>query len=653
MSSPPGHEHGRSVEHIAEGVYEVSPGYVTSCELEPPHFKFYGRRAIVFAEDQVARAKNVAFLVDHVPFLYLPWMVWSNKQSPFFIIPGKKKPWEEFVLGGYRYALPGPMKQEGTIKLDWRRAFGWGVGVDHSFDSERLGRGLLKLYYNEEPNRRRHKDELPKGADDNRYRILWRHRWDPYPDTTMITDIQKYSDIDFRRELLFREEYTEDDQVDSFVSVVKNTPDFTVSGLARKRMNRFQDVDELLPQVTVDARQQRIGDTWFFSESHLDVANWQRKRANSERDSDVVRVDWLQQLSYALNWFRPINLTPKTSVRQTYYTKDIQGSDRNDALRDFVAGQFTMGLESSLKLFRVFPIVTNALGLDINMLRHVLTPTINYLYAHEPTVRNELLDFPAALGPSNTVTFGLENKLQTKRPRQAGGKPTSVDLARFIIALPYSFHGRGNEVGGQLGDWTFDLELYPWRWMRLESDWTTLSHVDPLTQDSRTPRWNLDLVMIGGEGELNIEQANEVQAPAIRTFEPGAQGGLEMLPKGQWYLGYGHRYSTNDKNEDVLQVDWRLSPKWQIGTFHRFTWKEVADGTKRFNNLREYQYTLRRDLHDWIGELVYRVDREFGEELFLTFTLKAYPNMPIGLSESYHEPKFGSQSSPFSPLHAQ
>jgi hypothetical protein len=66
--------------------------------------------------------------------------------------------------------------------------------------------------------------------------------------------------------------------------------------------------------------------------------------------------------------------------------------------------------------------------------------------------------------------------------------------------------------------------------------------------------------------------------------------------------------------------------------------------------VRERQYLLRRDLHDWIAELVYRVDREFGEEIFFTLTLKAYPELPIEFGESYHAPKMGSQSSPFSPV---
>jgi hypothetical protein len=47
------------------------------------------------------------------------------------------------------------------------------------------------------------------------------------------------------------------------------------------------------------------------------------------------------------------------------------------------------------------------------------------------------------------------------------------------------------------------------------------------------------------------------------------------------------------------------------------------------------------------------VDREFGEELYFTLTLKAYPELPIEMSESYHQPKLGSQNSPFSPIRGQ
>lgn len=666
VSSPPWHEHGRSVETLAEGVYRVTPGYLTSCELEPPHFRFAGRQATVFAEDKITRSTNVTLFAEQLPLLYLPWLSVAERQTPFFLIPGKKKPWEQFALMGYRYEWPEG--HNGALRLDWRRAFGWGTGVDHQFDTEQLGKGLLKLYYNEERNIRRPESDLPKGASINRYRVLLRQRWQPLRDTTVLTDLQKYSDVDFRRELLFREEFVEDDTTpESFVSLVTNDEDYTLSALLRKRLNRFQTVTEAYPEVSLTTRSQRIGETNVFSTTSGGFANLQTKETHAEADTDVVRATWSQGFDYALNWFRPIEVTPGITVAQAYHTKDKQGGlERPDGERDVISTQFSTQTTASLKLFRVFPVITNALGLNINWLRHVLTPTIRHQYVHRPTVPNDNLSFGTAAAGTNKLTFGLENKLQTKRPVTAAGSSEkrlastaapssrdhrSVDLARFLIAVPYTFRGHHNKVGGELSDWTFDLELFPYPWMRIESDWSYPSHFVKGSRDRRLPGWNLDLVMVGGKGQLKADTAPEIQAPAKGSYLPEVVGGVSLLiPEGQWYLGLRHAYSQNGVTEDVVEFDWRLSKKWEVGTFHRITWKEVAEGSKRFTNLRERQYRLRRDLHDWLADVVYREDREFGEEVFFTLTLKAYPQLPIEIEEAYHQPKVGSQSSPFSPV---
>ncbi len=665
----PWYQHGRMTYHLAEGVLRVTPGYLTSCPFEPPHFWFQGRQSTVFANERLAKASGTALFVDTVPLLYLPWLSVTDRKSPFFIIPGKRKPWGPFALMGYRYQLDsGPGSQQGTLRMDWRRFFKWGFGIDHRIESEKFGTGLFKVYFNRERNMRIKFADLPKGARRNRYRVLWRHKWNPLPDTTVITDYQKFRDENFRKEFLFREEFITDSQPESFISSITSADDFTLSFLAKKRVNRFQTADEAMPEATLELKPKRIGDTEFFSETRFDFASLQHKPAHSDLDYDVIRVDWFQQLSYAMNWFRPILITPKAGVRQTFYTKDIQGSNR-EGKRDFFSGQGSLGADASLKLFRIFPVATNWLGLNINLLRHVLTPTVSYTYDRTPTVPNELLNFSAAPSPTNALTFGLENKLQTRRP-DINHKLRNVDLARFLVSLPYTFHGNGNKRGGRFGNWSFDAEAYPWSWLRLESDWTYESILSIPTADDHSSAWNLDLVMVGGKGEPDAQHAHKIvdavglttpsnvdaTAPAYKAFQPGPQDfGIALLPQGQWYVGLGHRFSRNDKAESVLEWNWQLTNKWQIGTFHRFSWKEVAtasDGgvVKRFNNLREYQYTLTRDLHDWIGQLVYRVDREFGEELYFTLTLKAYPELPIAFSDSYHQPKFGSQSSPFSPI---
>jgi len=647
----PWYEHGRVVEHLTQDVLRVRAGYLTSCDLEPPHYRFQSRSATVFTGEQIARGQHVTLTVEEFPLIYLPWLSAADRQSPFFLIPGKNKIWEEFALGGYRYEWPEG--QKGTLHMDWRRTMLWGFGLDHQFNTEALGKGLLKLYYNDEPNIRRPKSDWVKGAAIRRYRVLWRHDWRPTPNINVLTDIQKFSDEDFRKEFLFREEFAEESSPESFVSMVANDPNFSLTALAKRRMNRFQTVTEALPDAKFDLRTQPLGDSGFFSNTSLNAANLQTKNAHSEIDTDEVRVGWSQGLSYALNLLQPVQITPNFTVKQTYYNKDKQGgAERPDGQRNLIAGQASMGTDASLKLFKMFPVATNWLGLNINGLRHVVTPTASYQYIHRPTILNEQLSFGQADSPTNQLTLGLENKLQTKRKGKLGRPSQSVDVARLITSVPYTYRGIANKQGGRFGDWPVTLELYPWPWLRLETSTVYPSHFVKGSRDERIATWNTDLIIVGGSGQPQAQQATDIQAPQSRSYQPGPQMDVvtSLLPVGQWYLGLGHRYSENDKTETVCQFDWRVSPKWQISTFHRLTWKEVAGGSKRFNNMREYQYVLTRDLHDWLAEFVYRVDREFGEELFFTLTLKAYPVMPLRLADSYHEPKAGSQSSPFSPV---
>jgi hypothetical protein len=658
VGMPPWYQHGDSLEHIAEGVVRVNHGYFTSCEFEPPHYRLHARNAVVFQRDRIVRGRNVTMVVEDVPLIYLPWLTVADRQTPFFLIPGKRKPWEEFALMGYRYEWPSD--HQGTLRLDWRRTFGWGTGVDHRFQAKGLGKGLVKLYYNQEANSREPKSALPKGADIRRYRALVRHQGRPMPDTTVVTDLQKFSDVDFRKDFLFREEFTSEAVSDGTVSMVTGAPNYSVQALVQKRLNRFQGTTESFPDLTVDVRPSQVRGTQLFVESRANVANLQSRTAHSDSDADVVRVDVFEQVKYALNIVKPVLLTPRTGVRQTYYTKDIQGGiERPDGERDVVAGQWNNGLDGSLKLFKILPVTTKALGLEINWLRHVLSPTFNYSYVHDPTVPSALLNFSTAQGTTNSVTLGLENKLQTKR-RRTGTDPKkkpqmdNVDLVRWLVSLPYSFHGAGNEQGGRYGDWTFDLEMFPWRWVRLESDWVVPSHFVRKTYDDRVTRFNLDMILVGGREGPEARTAPGIRAPATRdSGESSEQFGQPLLPTGQWYVGLGHRYFQNDKTDDVIQFDWRPTNKWQIGTFHRITWKQMSGGAKRFNHVREWQYRLTRDLHDWMAEMVYHVDREFGEEVFVMLTLKAFPGLPIEMGTSYHAPKSGSQSSPFSPIAGQ
>ena len=651
VAALPWYEFGRSVEHLAEGIFAVNPGYLTSCELEPPHFKLFGSRVLAFAGDKVARLRNAVLYYESIPLFYVPWMVVADRQSPFYVIPGKKKPWGEFVLMGYRYELPnapGPTHQRGTLKLDWRRNFLWGQGIDYQFEDREWGNALLKVYYNYKHDLTvvNPKAALPKGAVFRRYRVLWRHFWEPIPDTTVVTDIGKFSDVNFRQDFLYRDEYRYADTIDGTVSWVTNAKGYTLTGALARRMNRFQTTTEALPKIALDTREQPIGDTNLFTHTKFEFANLQTKNAHSEIDTDALRADWTHEFSYAMNLFRPIEVTPRFKVRETWFNKDKQGGpERPDGDRNLLSGQWSTGADASLKLFRVFPVFTNLFGLQINQLRHIITPTLSSSYGRRPTVAPENLAFPVTDAVGNQLSFGLENKIQTKRPTGPKGKLQSYDLVRFLISQQYAFRGVTNKRGGVLSIWNFRLETTPWDWLQMSTDWTYPSHY--ISGQPRVAQFNNDLTVV------NPNTRKKLKDLQVTLADQSIQKSFEMKPIGHWAFGLSHRSSYNDKTEETLHVELQPSAKWYVNAFYRLTLKEVAGDKKRFNNFREVQYNLVRDLHDWMATLVYHVDREYGEEVFFMLTLKALPSFPIEIKDSYNEPKFGSQSSPFSPLHGQ
>jgi hypothetical protein len=288
--------------------------------------------------------------------------------------------------------------------------------------------------------------------------------------------------------------------------------------------------------------------------------------------------------------------------RQTFYDHRAIGS--SVAPRTI----FYSGLDASTKFYRVFDVKSNLLGLDINGLRHIITPTIGYAYNHEPTVLNNKLrqiDGIESMSRNNSASLGLSNKLQTKR------KGRSIDILDFIVTNSYSFihpetHARR---GGGLSDFLFDLKLIPYSWMRIDAD-ATYTHsgarADPKYHHFSNANYN-----------VNFEWAKE------RSF------------------GMGQRYQIKGGNEITYNLKWRFNPKWKITAYQRYY---RGHETNRARGLREQEYSVSRDLHCWTWDITYNIKRGYGESIWFVFRLKAFPELEFEFNKEYHAPKPGSQS---------
>ncbi len=643
----------------------VDRGYITSCDFDEPHYRIRARRIEIFLEDKVV-ARKVVFQVGRRSLFYLPYYSYSLKDDrpKVTVIPGKQKDWGFYTLTAARYELNQNAK--GYIRNDYRERRGWAQGVDYLYHSDNWGDGKIRWYRVIERRRDRPQDQ---SGEAYRWRLQYRHKGYILDDEDTLATIEfhKQKDPLFLRDYYRREEFETDQNPLSYGSVVRSKPGYSLGLLVQPRANRFNSQLEYLPQLKWEVRNQPIW-RWFAGGDTLDshrlglvesdgesaagassrfLNQWWKGFHYSGEDSlsvmtnehaspttqqeNATRFDSLHQLSYPTRLAGWLSATPKVGVRQTWYDRSALGNER-----DLLRGQFSTGIDFSTKFYKIFDYTGEPLGMPINLLRHVITPTLGYEYAPKPTLPPERLtvfDGIDGLDRRHTVSIGLENKLQTKRmatvrtsreekeytktdveramrlaPDTEGPKLfQSVDLARFLLSGGYSLKP---EDGSRFTTVGADLELRPMDWCYFEAD----ASYDPRTLDVQAA--NFDFYTL----------PNDVR---------------------RWQIGLGHRYEQNRTTQWTGEWTYFLSPKWKIRAYERFNWKRIKPtGRKRINELVEQEYTLTRDLHCWVAELNYNITRDFGESIWIIFRLKGFPDLPVELTTSYHQPKLGSQTNP-------
>ncbi|MCM8783448.1 MAG: LPS assembly protein LptD [Candidatus Omnitrophica bacterium] len=578
---------GKSAEKIADKEYVVEEGYITTCDQGKPHYRIRSRKIEVFLDDKIV-AHDVSFMVGNVPLFYLPYLRYSltEKYPHFIFIPGRNKKWGWYMLTAWRHNFIEDKK--GFIHLDYRERKGFAHGLDQEYSIKHFGSGFFRYYYMNERDKSVSKEVR---QETERYRVQLKHRWQISDDTRALMEYHKMSDIDFIKDYFYREEYVNDNHPKSYLSIINSQPVYNLSFLVQKRTNRFFTETERLPEIALNLMNQKLGNSMFYYKSDYSFANLTNKNAGSDLDDDVRRFDSYNRLSY-FSKFGFLNLNPYIGTRQTYYSKDKYGDEAE------IRGIFYSGMDISTRFYKIYDIHSDFLGLDINKLRHIVTPIANYKYIHQPTILpDKLMGFDSldSINRENVVTLGIENRLQTKRKEKDNLK--TVDLGNFLFTGDYHF--KPEDTGSQWRNFKLDLELTPYNWLRFESD----AIYDPPSKNFNTANFDL------------IASHNDI-----------------------WSLGLGSRYEKNSINEITTSFIYNLNSKWQFRVYERYDFKKILeDGTKRINDFVEQEYAIVKDLHCWTGEFSLNIND--GYSFWVIFRLKAFPEIPFRFSASYSKPK--------------
>jgi LPS-assembly protein len=613
FTSPPFFGRTEKAEKLSDSHFKAVEGYATTCDFDRPHFRVKSKTIDMYPGDKIVARSNTLCL-GSVSTAYLPYLSQSLKDRNMIIqlSPGYSKKWGGYLLSAYRFNLTD--KVTNRLYLDYRERLGFAEGFGTNFSKTQFGNGDFKFYYTNE----RPKIEEEKGEFE-RYFARFRHKWSIDPKTTMVNEVYKITDS--KRANLgtsfnvlkdyFPREYEVDSQPISYSLLTHSFSQSSASLMVQKKINPWYDNPQLekLPELNYNLPSLQLAELPLYFDHTSQIGSYSMKHkvpAAENADYAANRLDTYNKLSMPFK-VSFIDLTPFAGTRETFYDKDINGAHLSPRT------VFYTGTEASTKFYRIYDTRTDFLNLDINGIRHIVTPKLSYNYNPEPTISSSRLkqfDGVDAIDLNNSVDFELSNKLQTKR------NDVPVDLVNFIFSTSYYFHKitdtadfntdtlTRSVTDKELGNYFLKLELYPSSWMAFHSD-------------AEYDRKNDDFANINYDFSFNLGKERS--------------------------LAFGQRYAKSGGNDLTLGYDWRLTPKWKLHLYERYRIaNDVADDRK---GMVKQEYGFTRDLHCWLFDLVYTAEKEHGQTVWCIFRLKAFPEAAIDFSQKYGGSRAGSSNS--------
>lgn len=584
---------------------------LTTDDLADPGMKIRAK-SVKIVPGKSFEAHEATLYLGNIPVMYFPSYTRSLERHPnnFVFTPGYRSLYGPYLLGAYNWYWSTNLS--GAVHVDYRERRGVGVGPEVTYDLGSLGQGGFEYYYLRDHGTGL--DQSPTPIPNNRQRFTFTHQLTLHTNLTAKVVVRQQSDPYVIRDF-FENEYTKNIQPSSFVEVNQLWPNFSLDVLVQPRLNNFFETVERLPDVKLSAIRQQLGVSPIYYESettlgyyrHRYVANPFGIYAPSILGTNLAysafRGDTFHQLLLPETFFGWLNVTPRVGGRFTHYGEtEVSGVDTNDRNREVV----NTGAEVSFKASRVWR-GAHSRFLDIDGLRHIVEPSVNYVYVPSPHVLptqlpqfdSELpslrllpIEYPDynsidSVDSQNVLRFGLHNKLQTKR------KDGLENLVNWALYTDWRLRPRAGQ--GTFADAYSDLDFKPRSWMTLTSE---------TRYDVNDRFWR---------------QANHF---------------VTLQPNDTWSWALGHVYLRNDpafgplygNNLITSRLFLKLNENWGLRVQHQF---EARDGT-----LEAQSYTIYRDLRSWTAALTFRyLGSRVGPHdlaVAVTFSLKAFPRFGIG-----------------------
>jgi len=258
---------GPKIERVNDKEIIVEDGYISSCELSPPHYRLKAKKIRVLLGERIS-AYNVLMYVGKIPIFYLPfyWRSLRERRFKWGLKLGSNSEEGFFAKANFGYAFSE--KIYGTLLLDYMTKKGVGSGARFDYNSPDKLKGFLYGYYIKE-----------KDTQEKRWRGEAEH-WQ-----NLGSDFYFQTKLDYMSDQKFNRVYNEEDwipmkeELKSHIALTRSRPTYTLRIVGEKKdvwdyqTGRFVNIQSSSPQLSFATNLLQIKKGLFYYKLGANYAN--------------------------------------------------------------------------------------------------------------------------------------------------------------------------------------------------------------------------------------------------------------------------------------------------------------------------------------------------------------------------------------------
>lgn len=511
---------GDRAERLADGTLIVHDAKATTCEYmldNHEHYSITADRLVVEPRDYAKGIQN--YSTDHgdhsiwayntwlkffdVPVLWLPALYKPRNTSGFGVRTafGRTSRLGYFLRFSKNFDLLDEPYLNGDVMLDFYSERGWGYGINGNVimpesKTDYLFYGIWdKKPYNYWSTS--YDDGTPVNyftrmkIPNYRYALMLSNVTHITPRLDFRGQVSLFSDYNFLRDY-FPGIYAQNIQPPTNAALEYQFDRASLSLFTTLKVNSFDTVVQRIPSITLDIpRQELFANVYYQGMTSMDYLNmnWRSYDLDPKkgpvtqdqilRNYSSIRFDSLHMFYYPiqLDW---LNIIPRAGMRFTAYSNTSENPITYDDLSVMLANDSPdgypvysmskqydnqggaklrvmgeLGVQMNTKIYRSWNHVKNAYW-ELDGLRHVAVPYINYTYIPKPTLSADNIyyfDDIDRLTEQNFARIGIVNRLQTRRDGQI--------YEWFSMENYWDFHFTRQEGFKNIGDLSTIVRFNP------------------------------------------------------------------------------------------------------------------------------------------------------------------------------------------------